>query len=115
MSALKSQWGKLRGGYPSAVLRGGNGADDETAGCAVESDGEEDHLVGGRRDHRGHGSEHAAMAGTAGIGRVFGAGGSAQRQAQRQAGIGWEGGTRTSGVPGGLTLSVHSGSLLQNR
>src|SRR2546423_12399749 len=86
MSALKSQWGKLRGGYPSAVLRGGNGADDETAGCAVESDGEEDHLVGGRGDHRGDGSEHAAMAGTAGIGRGFGACGSAPRQTQRQGG-----------------------------
>src|SRR5256884_741698 len=105
MSALKSQWGKLRGGYPSAVLRGGNGADDETAGCAVESDGEEDHLVGGRRDHRGHGSEHAAMAGTAGIGRGFGAGGSAQRQAQRQAGAPGGRGKRTTAGTGGPPLS----------
>src|SRR5437899_12463234 len=100
MSALKSQWGKLKGGYPSAVLRGGNGADDETAGRAVESDGEEDHMVGGRRDHRGHGSEHAAMAGTAGIGRVFGAGGSAQRQGQRQAGTAGDGGAGTAGARG---------------
>src|SRR2546429_4473994 len=105
MSALKSQWGKLRGGYPSAVLRGGNGADDETAGCAIESDGEEDHLVGGRRDHRGHGSEHAAMAGTAGIGRGFGAGGSAQRQTQRQAGTPWERGKKEVGVIGEPTFS----------
>src|SRR2546429_8193583 len=101
MSALKSQWGKLRGGYPSAVLRGGNGADDETAGRAVESDGEEDHMVGGRRDHRGHGSEHAAMAGTAGIGRGFGGGGLAEREAQRQAGVLGGGGEEEPGGAGG--------------
>src|SRR5438132_14349549 len=39
---------KDAGGWkPSAVLRGGNGADDETTRRAVEGDGEEDHLGGG--------------------------------------------------------------------
>src|SRR5436309_2061921 len=108
MSALKSQWGKLRGGYPSAVLRSGNGADDETTGCAVESDGEEDHLVGGGRDHRGDGSDDAAVAGTAGVGGVFGAGGPAQRQAQRQEGAAGEGGTGAAAIPGDLLRSEHS-------
>src|SRR5437868_3204856 len=107
MSALKSQWGKLRDGYPSAVLRGGNGADDETAGCAVESDGEEDHLVGGRRDHRGDGSDDAAVAGTAGVGGVFGADGPAQRQAQRQEGAAGESGTGAAAVPADLLRSEH--------
>ena len=31
LSALRKRRGKLRGGHPSAILRGGNGADDETA------------------------------------------------------------------------------------
>src|SRR6266849_10401233 len=97
---LKSQWTKLRGGHPSAVLRGGNGADDETARRAVESDGEEDHLVGGSRDHRGEGSDNAAMAGTAGDAWVLGVGGPAQRQAQRPAGAGGKTGASPGSVPG---------------
>ena len=43
----------LGGGRNPAVLRRRNGADDETTRRAVEGDGEEDHLVGGGRDHRG--------------------------------------------------------------
>jgi hypothetical protein len=30
LSALRRRWGMLEGGNSSAVLRGGNGADDET-------------------------------------------------------------------------------------
>src|SRR5580658_3113720 len=49
MTALKKRRRKLlQGGNPSAVLRGGNGADDETTRRAVESDGEEDPMVGTR-------------------------------------------------------------------
>src|ERR1700676_2338289 len=56
LSALKKRRGKLGGGYSSAILRGGNGADDETARRIVESNGEEDPMVGCGRDHRSHGS-----------------------------------------------------------
>src|SRR6185503_16927668 len=99
---LKSQWRKLRGGNPSAVHRGGNGADDETTGCAIEGDGEEDHLVGGGGDHRGDGANDAAVAGTAGVGWLFGVGGPTQRKAQRQAGTAGEGRTGAAAIPGDL-------------
>ena len=39
-------------GSPANHSRG-NGADDETTRRVIEGDGEEDHLVGGRGDHRG--------------------------------------------------------------
>src|ERR1035437_3853988 len=108
LSAMKKRRGKLEGGNLSAVLGGGNGADDETAGRAIESDGEEDHLVGGRRDHRGDGSDDAAMAGAAGKGRVFGPGGPAQRQAERSASPVGDGGTGAAAVPGDLLRSEHA-------
>ena len=38
-----------------------DGADDETARRAVESNGKEDHLVGSSRDHRGDRSDDAAL------------------------------------------------------
>ncbi len=47
----------------SAVLRGGNGADDESAGRVVESEGEENPVVGGRRDSGSDGPDDAALAG----------------------------------------------------
>src|SRR5262245_2149554 len=40
-----------------------SGADDEDARRAVKGHGEEDQLVGGGRDHRGHRSDDASMAG----------------------------------------------------
>ena len=77
LSALRKRRGILEVEYLTAVPRGGNGADDETTGCAIESDGEEDHLVGGCGDHRGDGSDNATVAGTAGVGWLFRVGGSA--------------------------------------
>jgi hypothetical protein len=41
---------------------------DEVTGCAVEGDGEEDHLVGGCRNHWGDGSDDEEVAGAVGVG-----------------------------------------------
>lgn len=43
---LKKRQRKLEVEDLTAVLRGGNGADDEVAGRVVESDGEKGHVVG---------------------------------------------------------------------
>src|SRR5438874_7266114 len=54
-----------------------DGADDETTRRAVESNGEEDHLVGSSRDHRGDGADDAQMARAMGGARLFRIGRSA--------------------------------------
>src|SRR5580658_1230862 len=108
LSALRKRRGKLGGGNLSAVLRGGNGADDETARRAVESNGEEDPMVGRGGDHRSHGPDDAAVAGTAGSRGVCGAGGSAQGKAERQAGAAGQGGGSAAAVPGGVFRFEHT-------
>ena len=55
----------LGSGRNPAVLSRRDGADDESSRRAAEGDGEEDHLVGGGRNHRGDGSDDAAVAGAA--------------------------------------------------
>src|SRR5215472_7597700 len=47
-----------------ASVRCGNGADDESTRSDFESDGGKPEMVGGGRDHRGDGSDDAAVAGT---------------------------------------------------
>ena len=69
---LKKRRGKLEVGHLTAVLRGGNGADDEVTRRAVEGDGEEDHLVGGSGDHRCDRSHDESMAGANGYGWLLG-------------------------------------------
>src|SRR5271155_1043272 len=108
LSAMRKRRGMLGGGNPSAVLRGGNGADDETTRRAVESDGEEDPMVGRGRDHRRLGSNHATVAGASGSGRVFGIGGSAQGQAQRQASPASQGGGGAGTVSEGIFRFEHT-------
>ena len=76
LSALKKRRGILEVANLTAVPRGGNGADDETTRRAIEGHGEEDHLVGSSRNHRGDRSDNEAMAGTAGGRGLFGAGGT---------------------------------------
>src|SRR5439155_25682436 len=63
---------------------------------------------GGGRDHRGDGSDDEAVAEAAGVGWLFGVGGSAHRQAQRQEGAPGEGGTGAAAVPGDLFRSEHA-------
>src|SRR6202162_443022 len=104
---LKKRRGKLGGGHSSAILRGGNGADDETTRRITEGDGEEDPLVGCSRDHRGHGPDDAAVAGAAGSRRIFGAGGPAQGEAERQAGATGPGGGSAAAVPGSVFRFEH--------
>lgn len=60
------------GGQNPAVLGRRDGADDEAARRAVEGNGEEDHLVGGGGDHRGDGSDDAALAQAGGERRYSG-------------------------------------------
>src|SRR6476660_2489148 len=108
LSALKKRRGILEVEYLTAVPRGGNGADDETTRRAVEGHGKKDHLVGSSRDHRGDGSDHEAMARTAGGRRLFGVGGPAQRQAQRPPGAGGKSGGDAGTVPGHLLRSEHA-------
>src|SRR5260370_36109131 len=83
--------------YLKAVLRGGNGADDEVTRRAVESHGEEDHLVGGGGDHRGDGPDDETLAGAAGKGRQYRGGGRGQSKTGRKRGAGGRGGEK-SGV-----------------
>ena len=40
----------------------GNGADDEDSGSDIEGDGRQAEVVGSCRDHRGNGSDDAAVA-----------------------------------------------------
>ena len=108
VSALKKRRGKLRGGNSSAVLRGGNGADDEIARRVVESDGQEDPMVGRGRDHRRDGSDHAAVAGAAGSRRILRAGGSAQGQGEREAGPAEPSGGGAATVPGSVFRFEHT-------
>src|SRR5438093_12125123 len=68
----------LGGGQNPAVLSRRDGADDESSRCAVEGEGEEGHVVGGGGNHRGDGSDDAAMAGATGKGRLCRAVGSAE-------------------------------------
>src|SRR5271169_1471957 len=89
---MRERRGSWEGARHSAVLRGGNGADDEVTRRAVESHGEEDHMVGSGGDYRGDGSDHAAVAGAAEGRGLFGSGGPPQGQAERQAGTGGQGG-----------------------
>jgi hypothetical protein len=72
LSALRKRRGKLGGGNPSAVLRSGNGADDETARRAVEGMAKKIRMVGCGRDFRRDGSDHAAVAREVRSGRVSG-------------------------------------------
>src|SRR5690242_2158590 len=64
----------LGSGRNPAVLCRRDGADDEGSRRAAESHGEEDHLVGGGGNHRGDGSDDAAVARAAGRGRLRGTG-----------------------------------------
>src|SRR5487761_255434 len=108
LSALKKRRGILEVAYLTAVPGRGNGADDETTRRAIEGNGEEDHLVGSSRDHRGDRSDHEALAGTAGDPGLFRVGGPAQRQAQRPpCAVGKSGGDARS-VPGHLLRSEHA-------
>lgn len=52
---------KLGIGTQPNVFQLRDGADDETARRAVESNGKEDHMVGSGRDHRGDGPDDAAL------------------------------------------------------
>ena len=63
LSALKKRRGILEVENLTALLRSGNGADDEITRRAIEGDGEEDHLVGGSGNHRSDGSDDAPLAG----------------------------------------------------
>src|SRR5437016_10143731 len=105
---LKKRRGILEVEHLTAVLRGGNGADDETTRRAVEGNGEKDQLVGGSRDHRGDGSDDEAVAGTAGNPRLFGVGGPAQRPAQRSAGTSGKSGASAGSLSGHLLRSEHA-------
>src|SRR3974390_2241227 len=108
MSVLKKRRGNRVVEHHTAILRGGNGADDETARRVIESDGQEDHVVGGRRDHWGDRPDHEAMAGTIGLRRLFRPGGPAQGQAQRPAGSDRDGGGGAAALPGGLLRPEHA-------
>src|SRR5277367_2106325 len=105
---LKKRRGILEVAYLTAILRRGNGADDETTRRAVEGNGEEDHLVGSSREHRGDRSDDEAMAGAAGGRRLFGVGGPAQRQAQRPAGAGGPSGEDAGSVSHYLLRFEHA-------
>jgi hypothetical protein len=72
----------LGGGENLAVLSRRDGADDESSRRVAEGYGQEDHLVGGGRNHRGNGSDDAALAGATGAARLCWTGGPAQRKAQ---------------------------------
>src|SRR5271170_5432688 len=107
MSAMKKRRGKLRVEDHSAVHRSGNGADDEVTGCAVEGNGEEDHLVGSCRNHWGDGSDNEEVAGAAGVGWLLRLGGPAQGQAERQTDTAGEGRRGAAVVSGDLFRSEH--------
>ena len=72
--------GGWEGAYRSPVHRHGNGADDEATRRVVEGDGQEDHLVAGRRDRGSDQPDNEAVEGTNGSPRVFGLGRPAERQ-----------------------------------
>src|SRR5215831_4653027 len=72
-------------GEPEAIPGRGNGADDETTRRAVEGHGQEDHLVGGGRDHRRHRSDDAALARTIERAWLLRLSASAEEQAERKA------------------------------
>src|ERR1700719_5244238 len=75
----------LGSGRNPAVLRRRDGADDESSRRAVEGYGEKDHLVGGGRNHRSDGSDHAPVAGAAGAGWLYRLGRPAEGEAERAA------------------------------
>src|ERR1035441_1615035 len=91
-----------------AVLRHRDGADDENSRRVVEGDGEEDHLVGGGRDHRGDGSDDASLAGAHGDRWLRGTGRPPQGKAERSAGSGGYGREGIGPVPGDLLRPEHS-------
>jgi hypothetical protein len=73
------------GGRNPAILSRRNGADDESSRRAFEGLGEEDHLVGGGRNHRGKGSDDAQLTGGAGEERPCRTRVSAQRKSEQTA------------------------------
>src|SRR5580658_2825697 len=105
---LKKRRGTLEVEDLKAVPRSGNGADDEVTRRAVKSHGEEDQLVGGGGDHRGDGPDDEAVARAAGDRWLFGLGGPAQGEAERQAGAGGQGGRSAAAVSPGVLRSEHA-------
>src|SRR5258708_28417133 len=93
------------GGAGTPILSKGNGADDETTGCVVESDGEEDQLGRRGRDHRGELPDDEEVAGADGRRRLQRVGRPTEGQAQQQASAAEDGGTRASAGPGHLLRS----------
>src|SRR5450759_4555717 len=91
-----------------AVLRRRDGADDESSRRAVEGDGEEDHLVGGGRDHRGDGSDDAALAGAHGGRRLRWTSRPSQRKAECTADPGGHGREGIGPVPGDVLRPEHT-------
>src|ERR1022692_4062307 len=75
----------LGGGRSRAIFSCRDGADDEGTRRVTESDGEEDYLVVGGRNHRSVRSDDAAVAGPDGGRWLRGPGGSAQGEAERAA------------------------------
>src|SRR5215472_10353603 len=91
----------LEGGRIRAtVFRCRDGADDESARRAVESDGEEDQLGSGSGDHRGDATDDAALAGTTGGARLLRPGGREERESQFPADTAEDRGRGAGVIPG---------------
>src|SRR3954452_18112382 len=97
----------LGSGRNPAVLRRGDGADDDSSRRAIEGDGEEDHLVGGGGNYWGDGSNDATVAGAAGNGWLLRAGGPAQGKAERATDTFGDGGEGTRALQGYVLRSEH--------
>src|SRR5215467_13653864 len=95
-------------GKPAAIPGRGSGADDETTRRAVEGHGQEDHLVGGGRDHRRHRSDDAALARTIERAWLLRLSGSAEEQAERKACAPGDGTGSSAAVSGKLLRPEHS-------
>src|ERR1039458_3902400 len=94
----------LGSGRSPAILSLRDGADDEGTRRVIESDGEEDHLVGGGRNRRGVRPDDAAVAGPDGGRRLRRLSRPAQGQTERT--------THTAGYGGGSFAAV-SGRVLR--
>src|SRR5438552_12620249 len=95
-------------GARTPILSKGNGADDETTGCVVEGDGEEDQLGRRGRDHRGDLPDDEAVAGTDGRRGLQRTGGPTEGQAEWEAGAAQNGRAGAGAVPGHVLRPEHA-------
>src|SRR5580692_311844 len=98
---------RLGSGRSPAILSRRDGADDEGTRRVTESDGEEDHLVGGGGNHRRERPNDAAVEGPDGGRRLRRPGRQAQGQAERTAHTAGDGGGSVAAVSGRVLRSEY--------